>query len=291
MRTAAKARLAVYQQRVEAALQARLGAPRGHSQLQLHKAIHYSVFSGGKRIRAALVYAAGELGGDAGAATNADTAADLDLLACLVEMVHTYSLIHDDLPAMDNADERRGKASCHRAFGEAQAILAGDALQAMAFGLLAGLRAERHLREILRVLGLALGTEGMVAGQALELQCAEERCDEDLLKRIHWMKTGALIQASLLLGGIAAGLDEPRMQTLARAGEHLGLGFQIVDDVQDWREEGGEPMNYVSVLGRKETLKRSEDLHARALDELRTLPNSDALCELAEMLRDRWSWE
>lgn len=279
MQTATSARLASYQKRVEAALQSRLS--QGQSQLQ--QAIGYSALGGGKRIRASLVYAAGELGTGA-------SESDLDVLACLVEMVHTYSLIHDDLPAMDNADTRRGRASCHRVFGEAQAILAGDALQAMAFGLLVELQDQSKLVEILCVLRDALGVKGMVAGQALELESASAACDEALLKRIHWMKTGALIQASLLLGAMISNCSQKQLQTLTSTGECLGLAFQVVDDLLDYAD-GDEEFNYVSVLGREQTLERSESLHAQALKQLQSLPNPEAVCDLVELMRSRWSWE
>lgn len=195
---------------------------------RLRDAMRYSLLAGGKRLRPLLCLAACELHGQPRA---------LALPAAVaVEMVHTYSLIHDDLPAMDNDDLRRGKPSCHRAFDEATAILAGDALLTHAFALLA--TAKDYPPEIrlqmIRLLSQAAGPAGMVAGQMQDMEAAEKQLDQAALETLHGLKTGRLIQASLVLGALAAGItDDTTLAHMTAIGEKLGLAFQVQDDVLD----------------------------------------------------------
>ncbi len=202
---------------------------------ELHTAIHYSVFSGGKRIRPILCIAALEAcGGDIATAMPA---------ACALELIHTYSLIHDDLPAMDNDDFRRGKPTCHEVFGEATAILAGDALLTEAFVLLSRaekirLQAERRLAVIQEIAGAA-GMAGMVGGQALDMLAETVAPDFAGLEQIHRRKTGALIEAAVKTGAILAGADEKKIQAMSRYGANVGLAFQIADDILNVEGDSG----------------------------------------------------
>src|SRR5688572_13999690 len=188
-----KERLAQYQARIEQVLDRCLALPDS-SAARLREGMRYSVLGGGKRLRPILVYATGEALGA--------SLEQLDVPAASVELVHVYSLVHDDLPAMDNDDLRRGRPTCHRAFDEATAILVGDALQARAFEVLANapgaINASARL-EMLRVLADAIGTRGMAGGQAIDLEAVKQSLDEAALERMHRQKTGALIQASVLL--------------------------------------------------------------------------------------------
>lgn len=186
--------------------------------------MRYSSLGGGKRLRAQLVYASG---GAAGAQLIA-----LDRAAAAVEMVHAYSLIHDDLPAMDDDHLRRGRPTCHIEFGEATAILAGDALQALAFEVLAADPASNA--QLLLELAIACGSRGMAGGQALDLAAVGQPLDLAQLETMHVLKTGALIRASVRLGALIAGIADARaLAALSDFGHHLGLAFQIHDDVLD----------------------------------------------------------
>lgn len=195
---------------------------------RLVSAMRYSLFAGGKRVRPILVLAA------AGAAGGKDEDA-LDP-ACAVELVHTYSLIHDDLPAMDDDDFRRGRPTCHRAFDEGTAILAGDALLTMAFDLLSsnGSEKEGALRlRMVQELARAAGWRGMVGGQQVDMDSEGTEPDLPLLEYIHTHKTGALIKCSLILGGLSAGAQGKTLEALVSYGEKVGLAFQVVDDILD----------------------------------------------------------
>lgn len=193
---------------------------------QLHKAMHYTIFNGGKRIRPALVYATGQCF-DA----NLDV---LDIPAIAIELIHCYSLVHDDLPAMDDDDLRRGQPTCHRAFDEAIAILVGDALQSLAFEILA---AQTHLKpkmqiQMIKTLAQASGSLGMAGGQALDLEAEGKKINLKELENIHRLKTGALIRASIYLSALASGCSDPTIQQkLDQFAQLLGLAFQIRDDI------------------------------------------------------------
>jgi farnesyl diphosphate synthase/geranylgeranyl diphosphate synthase type II len=221
-------RVPLYQKRVESVLAHALDID-GAATSRLLEAMRYSTLAGGKRVRPVLVYATGEA---LGAPLEM-----LDAAAAAVELIHVYSLVHDDLPSMDNDDLRRGRPTCHRAFDESTAILVGDALQARAFEVLANaptaINAIARL-EMLRVLADAIGTRGMAGGQAIDLESVKQSLDEVALERMHRQKTGALIQASVVLGAISAGLlDVPQRAALAEFGAEIGLAFQIQDDILD----------------------------------------------------------
>jgi geranylgeranyl diphosphate synthase type II len=195
----------------------------------LHRAMRYSLLAGGKRLRPALVLAAGE-------AFGADTD-DLMPAACAIEMIHTYSLIHDDLPAMDNDDLRRGRPTCHKAFGEAVAILAGDALLTQAFRVLAmdapKRDAERQVT-VIREVATAAGTvDALIGGQMADIENEGEKVDGSTLEYIHRSKTGAMIAASVVVGGTVAGASEDQIEKLRGYGQCIGLAFQIADDILD----------------------------------------------------------
>jgi geranylgeranyl pyrophosphate synthase len=221
-------RVPQYQQRIEGVLSRALQVEGGATD-RLLEAMRYSTLAGGKRVRPVLVYATGESLG-----ASLET---LDAAAAAVELIHVYSLVHDDLPAMDNDDLRRGRPTCHRAFDEATAILTGDALQARAFEVLAQAPASISAAariEMLRVLADSIGTRGMAGGQAIDLAAVKRSLTESALERMHRQKTGALIQASVLLGAISAELEDAREQAaLTEFGAEIGLAFQIQDDILD----------------------------------------------------------
>jgi len=214
------------QARVEKALD-RLTPAETDPPASLHQAMRYSLFAGGKRIRPILCLAAAEAVSEAGPG--------IEVPAAALEMIHTYSLIHDDLPALDNDDQRRGKPTCHKVFGEAMAILAGDALLTRAFQILSEMEAAGQERiRILGELARAAGTvDGMIGGQVADLEAEGKPVVEAELRFIHRSKTGALIRAAARIGGIWAGADPGQLEALSRFGEQIGLAFQIVDDVLD----------------------------------------------------------
>ncbi|MGO9229753.1 MAG: polyprenyl synthetase family protein [Bryobacteraceae bacterium] len=218
--------LAVQQRLVDAELD-RLTPPETTHPATIHRAMRYSLFAGGKRIRPVLcLEAVRTVAGDVDGAVTA---------ACPLELIHTYSLIHDDLPALDNDDYRRGKLTNHKVFGDAMAILAGDALLTLAFQVLAELPApaDRKAR-LIAELATASGTVGgMIGGQVADLEGEGKPPDAALLESIHRAKTGALLRASLRMGAIYAGATEAQYVALSRYGEHIGLAFQIVDDILD----------------------------------------------------------
>ena len=197
----------------------------------IHRAMRHSLFAGGKRIRPILCIAAAS-------AVSDDSAAVMNA-ACSLEMIHTYSLIHDDLPALDNDDFRRGKPTCHKVFGEAMAILAGDALFTLAIQTLAIIEGADAARVValIRELSFASGTvDGMIGGQVTDIESERLPPTAELLDSIHRAKTGALLRASVRMGGIAAGGDAAQIAALSSYGEHVGLAFQIVDDILDVEE-------------------------------------------------------
>lgn len=214
--------------RAEQALDRRL-PPTEQSPADLHRAMRYAVLGGGKRLRPLLVYAAAHALGEDGP--------QLDAAACAVELIHAYSLVHDDLPAMDDDALRRGRPTCHIMFGEAMAILAGDALQALAFEILADDTSRQADTAtgmaMLRTLGRACGAEGMAGGQALDLAAVGHPLTLDELEHMHACKTGALIRASVQMGALAAGADGAALQALDRYAHAVGLAFQVRDDILD----------------------------------------------------------
>ncbi len=247
------------------------------------EAMRYSVIDGGKRVRPLLVYACGEAFGV--------PLSQLDIPAVAVELVHAYSLIHDDLPAMDNDDYRRGKLSCHRAFGEATAILAGDALQALAYHLLAqregfDVPPEQKLLMI-EHLSHACGPTEMVAGQALEFNFADRPLNENELEIIHRKKTGALIEASVHLGCLAAHhyKDLP-LRKMLRFGQALGFAYQLQDDLADFQsgQDRDKTTNFAVIVGEEATAHKIQSLITAALHEISGLDErADPLRELCSL--------
>jgi geranylgeranyl diphosphate synthase type II len=214
---------------VDAALE-RLLPPDDAPPAVIHRAMRYSVFAGGKRLRPVLCLETARVFGE-------DIKAALPV-ACALEFIHTYSLIHDDLPALDNDDLRRGRSTNHKVFGEAMAILAGDALLTRAFETLAGAEIEADRRiEIIRVISTAAGTvNGMVGGQVADLEATGGPVAPAMLEYIHRSKTAALIRASVVAGALAGGAAGPDVERMARFGENIGLAFQVVDDILDVEE-------------------------------------------------------
>ncbi|MSV34949.1 MAG: polyprenyl synthetase family protein [Bryobacterales bacterium] len=219
--------MAARQKAVDAALDRWVPA-EGSDPANIHQSMRYSLFAGGKRIRPLLAIATAE--------TVSDSSIGIESCAGSLELIHTYSLIHDDLPALDNDDLRRGRPTCHKVFGEAMAILAGDALLTLAFEVLSkleGVDASRKI-ELVRELATASGTVGgMIGGQVNDIEGEGKHPTAHLLESIHRAKTGALLRASVRMGAIYAGAGESQLAALTSFGEHVGLAFQIVDDILD----------------------------------------------------------
>ncbi len=288
--------LAECRQRLERSLHHWLPAATTHP-TSLHRAMRYAALDGGKRLRPALVYASGQV-----------IAADVQQLdgpACAVELIHAYSLIHDDLPAMDDDDLRRGKPTCHRAFGEATAILAGDALQSLAFHILAHVNqanTDPALRlRMIEALSLAAGSRGMAGGQAIDLDAAGQQLNIAELEDMHIHKTGALIRASVMLGAISAGRGDAGVHDrLDHYAKCIGLAFQIRDDILDVEGETGtlgkhtgmdeqlQKSTYPGLLGLEAARQRSRELLTEALDSLGELGDSaDPLRWIARYIVER----
>lgn len=284
-----------FRNRVNTALESRLPAGNIHPR-RLHEAMRYVALDGGKRFRPILVYGTAEVLG-----VSLDAA---DAPACAVELIHAYSLVHDDLPAMDNDDLRRGKPTCHRAYDEATAILTGDALQSLAFQLLAQENTElapaTRLR-MLDILAAAAGSRGMAGGQAIDLEAVGRQLSIAELEDMHIHKTGALIRASVLLGALCSpALQESEFEHLDRYARWMGLAFQIWDDVLDVEgttEELGKPQGsdqarnkptYPAILGLAESKERACEFLKRALLSLESLgERSQLLAALAEYVVTR----
>lgn len=282
--------------RVDSALKACLPADQPQAS-RLQRAMRYAVLGGGKRARPLLVYTAGEA---------LDVPLQrLDGPAVAVELIHAYSLVHDDLPAMDDDDLRRGKPTCHIAFDEATAILAGDALQMLAVQVLAddaqmAVPGSRRLAMI-SLLAQASGIAGMAGGQAMDLDAQGKPADTTFLERMHKMKTGALIRASVLLGGMCADeLTESDRRCLDRYGAYVGLAFQICDDILDEEGElellGKRPgqdqalakPTYPAAAGLAEARRRADELHRQAVAALADFSGkTDGLLALSDYLLAR----
>jgi farnesyl diphosphate synthase len=286
--------LQVLIRRAEQALDAHLPAA-GQSPVELHRAMRYAVLGGGKRLRPLLVYAAAHaLGRDD---------AMLDASACAVELIHAYSLVHDDLPAMDDDDLRRGRPTCHIVFGEAMAILAGDALQALAFELLADPGAAPDAAtgmRMLHALGRACGAEGMAGGQALDLAAVRRKLTLAELEHMHACKTGALIRASVQLGALAAGADDTTLAALDRYAAAVGLAFQVRDDILDvegesavigktaGKDAAADKPTFPSIIGLDASRARLAELTAVALDAIAPFRAcNELLVELAHYAAQR----
>jgi farnesyl diphosphate synthase len=284
-------RIAEYRARIEAVLEQWLPAVDRVPQ-RLHSALRYSVLGSGKRLRPVLVYATGE-------ALGADLAR-LDAPAAAVELIHAYSLVHDDLPCMDNDVLRRGKPTVHVEFDQATALLAGDALQSLAFQLLADHRLADEPRaqlEMVKALALAAGSRGMAGGQQIDLQSTGKALSLPELEFMHIHKTGALIRAAVSLGAACGRVDPSHKNSLDRYGKAIGLAFQVVDDVLDYDaststlgktagkdSRQGKP-TYVSTLGLPRARELAGELRAEALAGLEGLgPSARRLGELADFI-------
>ena len=260
--------------------------------IRLHQAIRWSVFGGGKRFRPALLIAVGR--------TFVSADEDLMTTAAAVEMIHTYSLIHDDLPAMDDDDLRRGRATCHKKFDEATAILAGDALQAMAFGALANDTKLGESTRLRLVAELAIAAGRMVAGQQLDLESEGKPVSASDVERIHKNKTGALISFSAIAGAVIAGAAGSDLDAISRYADRLGLLFQITDDVLDITEststlgktaakdiDSGKA-TFPSVYGIDGSRERIKTVHEQALSELKVIGRpTELLVQIADYIVDR----
>ena len=263
---------------------------------RLLDAMRYSVLGGGKRVRPLLVYASGELAGA--------TEETLDAIAAAVELIHAYSLVHDDLPAMDDDDLRRGRPTTHRQFDEATAILAGDALQALAFEVLASdpkLSARPQAQaKMIGWLARAAGPAGMVGGQALDMEAEGRQIDERSLERIHRGKTGALIRASIMMPSELGNSSPEERANLDVFARDIGLVFQIRDDLLEVEQDtatlgksagsdsGNDKSTYPSTLGVEGARRRAAETQQRAVDALRTFGSrSDALLWLSEFILNR----
>ena len=281
---------------VDTALDNWLPNPQGPSR-RVAEAMKYSVMAGGKRVRPILFLAGAQ-------AVNGDQEALLPV-ACALECIHTYSLIHDDLPAMDNDDLRRGKATCHKVYGEAIAILAGDGLLTYAFELMCRPELREKislplLNEAIFVLARAAGVSGMVGGQTADILMEGQSVDPETLSFIHACKTGALIEASVEMGGLLGEGNDEEIYHLKMYGKSLGLAFQIIDDLLDVegdQELLGKPVGsddknqkatYPALFGIKETKKKAQELLEKALSELTSFgEDADPLRAIARYVVER----
>jgi len=249
--------------------------------------LRYPVFGGGKRVRPAMTFAAFQ------AVRGADAPLDPAMpAAAAVELIHTYSLVHDDLPAMDDDDERRGRPTVHVAYGEACAILVGDALLTHAFALLAAADLPAAARvALIADLAEAAGYRGMIGGQAADVGLGGPIADVETLTRLHALKTGALLRVSAVMGGRAAGASPAQLAALATYGESVGLAFQLADDLLDADEDAGDdgPPSFVKLLGADETRRRATALADTAIQAARALSHAERLVQLARYVVERTS--
>ena len=280
--------LTSYQNRINSKLESLL--PFDDSLLS--EAIRYSVLGGGKRLRPILVYLIGELG-------NAENDS-LDILAGSVEIIHCYSLIHDDLPSMDDDDLRRGKPTTHKKYDEATAILAGDALQPFAFELVTTINiSDKNKLSIIKSLAQACGYQGMVGGQIKDIHSNDIK-DVKSLDMMHSQKTGRLIQCSIETAGILSDLSKQDVESLIEYGDKIGLAFQIQDDIIDiespstvsGKDQGSDvekdKLTYPSIVGIENSKARAFDLAKEAKEKLQLLDrNTDNLCKLADYIVSR----
>jgi len=278
---------------IEEALEHYLPPPNAYPPL-IHQAMRYSTMQGGKRLRPVLVMAVAEAVGG--------KSEDVLPAACALEMIHTYSLIHDDLPAMDNDDYRRGKPTNHKVYGEAIAILAGDALLTLAFSLLAGINSASP-KDVVKVIGevaAAAGTFGMIGGQVVDTFFAGKEIDADTLKYIHSHKTGALYRAAVRTGAILAGAEEKKLADLTRYAEYLGLAFQIKDDILDIEGDAtviGKPVGsdiknkkatYPALFGIEQAKAKARQAGEKALSAIGSFGNeADFLRLLVQFVVER----
>lgn len=270
--------------------------PKDNPQGIIYEAMRYSVFAGGKRLRPVLMLLTCEMcGGDIN---------EVLPFACALEMIHTYSLIHDDLPAMDNDDLRRGKPTSHKQFGEATAILAGDALLNKAFEVVSqysGNNSDRAIKAI-NILAVSSGTEGMIGGQIVDMQSEGRDITLDELRYLHLNKTGAIIRSACKIGAVMSGADSVKIKAVDEFSKNLGIAFQIQDDILDvtgTEAELGKPIGsdaeegkntYVSLLGLQKSKDMSEEYSKKAKQALDIFgEKANTLKELTDYLTDRRS--
>jgi geranylgeranyl diphosphate synthase, type II len=287
-----------YLAEVKSAVDARLESllpPESEPPATIHRAMRYSVFAGGKRVRPILIVAAGESLGGA-----RDT---LLHLGAAVEMMHTYSLIHDDLPALDNDDLRRGRPTCHKVFGDAIAILAGDALMTRCYQVLAELPgvSDAARLAILREIAFATGTiDAMIGGQVVDLESEGKTIGPEALEYIHRSKTGALLTACTRAGALAAGADAARLEALTGFGRKIGLAFQVIDDILDMtsssdrlgktagKDQKVKKATYPALYGIEASRRKAEELIREALAQIKKLDNrAEPLREMAHFVSSR----
>ena len=288
--------VASHSERTELALERLLDAAQTVPQ-RLHEAMRYAAQGGGKRIRPLLVYAAGQLGDK----KNSPNAESLDVAAVAIECIHAYSLVHDDLPCMDDDDLRRGRPTVHKAYDEATALLVGDALQTRAFEILANANCDAQVRlQMISVLAAAAGSRGMAGGQAIDLDSVGKKLDLSGLKQMHAMKTGALLSCAVALGGIAAQLNPAQTTHLDAYSKSLGLAFQIVDDVLDatsdsqtlgktaGKDAANDKPTYVTLMGLDYAQKQAKELQETAIASLDSFgAQAQALKDLALLVVNR----
>ena len=288
--------LAVHSQQVETALDRLLDSAQTTPH-RLHEAMRYAAQGGGKRIRPLLVYAAGQLG-EQSAQQNHEA---LDAAAVAIECIHAYSLVHDDLPCMDDDDLRRGRPTVHKAFDEATALLVGDALQTRAFEILANAPCDANQRiRMINALAAASGSRGMAGGQAIDLGSVGKKLDLVGLQQMHAMKTGALLSCAVELGGIVANLNTAQLGQLQNYSTALGLAFQIVDDVLDatadsqtlgktaGKDAAANKPTYVTLMGLDYAQKQAKDLQETAISSLHVFGSkAQALKDLALLVVNR----
>jgi geranylgeranyl diphosphate synthase type II len=261
----------------------------------IHKAMRHSVFAGGKRLRPVLCMEAGRM-------IDGSLPKGIEELGAALEMLHTYSLIHDDLPALDNDDLRRGRPTCHKVFGEAMAILAGDALQTQAYEVMSRLACPAEARvRIIEEIARGTGTiDGMIGGQVVDLEAEHTHPTSEMVEYIHRSKTAALITASLVSGGLYAGAKDVETKKLRAFGMGVGLAFQIVDDVLDvtqtseqlgktaGKDTASEKATYPSLFGIEDSVAKADALVKNAFDELESFgDHAETLKELARFLVER----
>jgi geranylgeranyl diphosphate synthase type II len=273
----------------------RLLPPATQYPASIHQAMRHSVFAGGKRIRPVLCMESAQM-------VQGCVPTGVEVLGAALEMLHTYSLIHDDLPALDNDDLRRGLPTCHKVFGEATAILAGDALQTLAYEVLAKMQCSAEARvAIIAEIAHDTGTiNGMIGGQVMDLEAEHTRPDAATLEYIHRSKTGALLTASVVTGGIYGGANAEQISSLRDFGSNIGLAFQIVDDVLDvtqtseqlgktaGKDTAEEKATYPALFGVDASLKQADELVAKASAALDSFSDRAAtLREIAHFLVER----
>ncbi len=282
------------QERTDAALD-RLVPLETQYPVSIHKAMRHSLFAGGKRLRPVLCMEAGRM-------VAGSLPAGIEELGAALEMLHTYSLIHDDLPALDNDDLRRGRPTCHKVFGDAIAILAGDALQTQAYEVLARLECPAEARvRIIEEIARGTGTlDGMIGGQVVDLEAEHTQPTAEMLEYIHRAKTAALITSSLVSGGLYAGARDKEVKKLRAFGQSIGLAFQIVDDVLDvtqtseqlgktaGKDTAAQKATYPALFGIDESLHKADSLVTSAFRELDSFgERAETLKELARYLVER----